>query len=274
MKALYRQMTEHELWGILDWAAVEGWNPGHDDAQAFFLADPAGFFVAIVEDRPVAAISVVNHSDDFAFLGLYLCKKEFRGLGLAYGLWQHALQHAEHRVVGLDGVPDQQENYRKSGFVLSGQTYRYSGVLPGRATDLRPVAKTDFDKIIMLDAAASGYAKPAFLTHWLTDTPTRSSFVMSEPENGFATIRKCRTGHKIGPLVASSVGIAQALILGAIHAADARDVVIDVPDDCPELVSFCESSRLSVSFNTARMYRGVPPRSGSAMRTIATLELG
>ena len=109
----YRTATLRDLSLILDWAADEGWNPGLDDAEAFFAADPAGFFVAVDEqDNPVASISVVNHTDDFAFLGLYIVRKEFRGRGIGLGLWKHALQHAGARTVGLDGVEAQQDNTR------------------------------------------------------------------------------------------------------------------------------------------------------------------
>ena len=74
----HRTMSLDELRVVLDWAAEEGWNPGLDDAEAFHAADPEGFFLAIDKGTPVAAISVVNHSDNFAFLGLYLCRPEYR----------------------------------------------------------------------------------------------------------------------------------------------------------------------------------------------------
>ena len=83
----FRNARPTELVLVLDWAASEGWNPGLDDAAAFFAADPDGFFVA--EDPSgeiLAAISVVNHSDDFAFLGLYILRPEYRGQGIGLGL--------------------------------------------------------------------------------------------------------------------------------------------------------------------------------------------
>ncbi len=76
---------------MLDWAADEGWNPGLDDAAAFHASDPEGFFVAERAGAPVAAISVVNHDDRNAFLGLYLCRPEWRGQGIGLALWNHAL---------------------------------------------------------------------------------------------------------------------------------------------------------------------------------------
>ncbi|MCB1350353.1 MAG: GNAT family N-acetyltransferase, partial [Maritimibacter sp.] len=88
---MMRVARADEIGTVLDWAAAEGWNPGLDDAAAFFAADPEGFFVTERDGAPVAAISVVNHAPDMAFLGLYLCRPEWRGQGIGFALWQHAL---------------------------------------------------------------------------------------------------------------------------------------------------------------------------------------
>ena len=271
----FDQMTRPELDLALDWAASEGWNPGLDDAEAFYATDPQGFFVARDAGQPVAAISVVNQSDDLAFLGLYLCLPAYRGQGIGYGLWQHALAHAGDRVVGLDGVPDQQDNYRKSGFELVSQTYRFAGPLTGAPSDsVHPVEPGDLDALIALDTQANGYAKPAFLINWLQDSETRKTVVLGTPARGFATIRACRAGHKIGPVIAATLDDAEALIRAAAHAAGAVEAIIDVPDDCSPLMEFCRAQGLEVSFNTARMYRGTAPEPGAALRTVATMELG
>ena len=98
-------------WGIVrEWAAAEGWNPGLDDAPAFFAQDPEGFFLGRVDGEPVSAISVVNYSDAYAFLGFYLVRPDLRGLGHGLATWRAGLAHAGDRTVGLDGVPDQQDN--------------------------------------------------------------------------------------------------------------------------------------------------------------------
>ncbi|MCE8008145.1 GNAT family N-acetyltransferase [Aestuariivita sp.] len=268
-------MGLEDLRRALDWAATEGWNPGLGDAEAFLAADPEGFFVADIDEQTVAAISVVNHGPEFAFLGLYLCLPQYRGQSIGYGLWQHALTHAGDRVVGLDGVPDQQPNYRKSGFDLTGQTYRFSGSLAGRqAKGLRPVSSADIPDLIALEAHANGYAKPGFMSAWLTDMPARRSLVLGDVPRGFVTIRTCRDGYKIGPLVAESIADAETLIRGAVDLMRPGEVMIDVPDDCVPLMRFCEDEGLTVSFNTARMYRGSPPRVGALLRAIATMELG
>lgn len=97
-------MGMQDLSLTLDWAADKAWNPGLDDAGPFRAADPQGFFSRRVDGVTVSAISVVNHSPDFSFLGFYLCRPEWRGQGHGMAIWRHALLHAGARTVGLDGV--------------------------------------------------------------------------------------------------------------------------------------------------------------------------
>lgn len=57
---------------VVGWAEQKGWNPGLGDATAFHAADPAGFLLRRVDGLPAAAVSMVNHSPEFPFPGLYL----------------------------------------------------------------------------------------------------------------------------------------------------------------------------------------------------------
>ncbi len=272
MTVTFRKAHQDELPLVLSWAAAEGWNPGPDDAAAFYSSDPEGFFVADTGTGPVAAISVVNHSDDFAFLGLYLCQPNHRGKGIGYGLWQHALTHAGHRTVGLDGVPGQQDDYRKSGFVAAGQTYRFEGRVPEkREAGLRPASAGDRALFYQAEGRANGYAKPAFMNAWTQDTDSRRTFTLG---TAFATIRRCARGAKIGPFVADNLDDAQALLMAIAAAFPADPFIIDVPDDQVGLTALCNGWGMQASFNTARMYRGTAPVPGPGIRSIATLELG
>ena len=67
----------------------------------------------------------------------------------------HALE--EGRTVGLDGVVDQQDNYKKSGFVLAGRNVRHSGVprlAPQKtAATIRAVTRDDLPALLAYDRA-------------------------------------------------------------------------------------------------------------------------
>ena len=271
-----RCMSVGDLETVLDWAAEEGWNPGLDDARAFLAADPQGFLLAEERGAPVAAISVVNHSEDFAFLGLYICRPAYRGRGIGHALWRHALSHAGDRTVGLDGVPDQQANYVKSGFVHAGATTRFTGEIKGAETaDLKSAREADIPQLISLEGRASGCEKPAYMTAWFSKSPTRTTFVLEEAGRivGAVTVRACRSGAKIGPLIATDRSAAAVLIEQAALAVDGP-ISIDVPATSAPLARLCRDLGLTPGFHTARMYRNGSVIQNADWYAVATLELG
>ncbi len=266
-----RTARADELPMILDWAAAEGWNPGRDDAAAFLAADPDGFFVNDVDGRPAAAISVVNHCDALAFLGLYLCRPEHRGQGHGWAIWQAALEHAGERTVGLDGVPAQQENYARSGFVKTGRTVRF-------ASDITPVAHDGVAsgapaELIALDQAVNGAARPRFAAAWFTDTGHRRT--LTAGPGTLVTIRRCGDGAKIGPLIAPDAETAVKLVEAAAASFGEPRVFVDIPDANPAGEALAGLLAATPVFETARMYRGKPPATDhSRLFGIATMELG
>ncbi|MCB1342521.1 MAG: GNAT family N-acetyltransferase [Pseudooceanicola sp.] len=273
----FRTADADEIALMLDWAADEGWNPGLDDAAAFRAADPDGFFVAEVDGEPVAAISVVNHSDSFAFLGLYLCRPDCRGKGIGYGLWKHALEHAGHRTVGLDGVAAQQENYARSGFVSCGATRRFEGRLEGAAHGRVTLATPgDLDALIQRDAAANGFTRRRFAAAWFAPSDNRETHILRDATRiaGFATVRRCREGAKIGPIVANSAEDAVTLARASLGSLSADRAIMDLPSANAPLAARLENLGFSVSFETARMYRGPAPEGDPTLQAIATMELG
>jgi len=265
-------MTNGDLETVLGWAEDLGWNPGHEDAAVFCATDPSGFFVSRVGGTPVAAISVVNHSDAFAFLGLYICVPEWRGRGVGLDLWQIALMHADQRTIGLDGVPEQQQNYEASGFVGSGRTTRYIGSIGGDAGQVAKADPSMVDALASLEAKATGYRKRVFMRHWLTPCATRKTLALQDAQ-GFVTVRKCKMGAKIGPLVAQCLEDAKSL-LHAAASVFGGPVTIDVPDDAGGLAAYCTYLGMTSDFSTTRMYRGRAPRPGGLIHAVATLELG
>ncbi|MGA7486954.1 MAG: GNAT family N-acetyltransferase, partial [Xanthobacteraceae bacterium] len=111
-----RVMRPDEIAIAADWAAAEGWNPGLCDAACFATVNAQGFLIGKLDGAPAATISCVNYDPRFSFLGFYIVRPDLRGRGHGLRIWNAAIAHAGARVIGLDGVVAQQENYRKSGF--------------------------------------------------------------------------------------------------------------------------------------------------------------
>src|SRR5258708_37440748 len=124
-----RPMRPDEISIAVTWAAAEGWNPGLVDDACFAAVDPEGFFIGEFDGTPAATVSCVNYGASFAFLGFYIVREDLRGRGYGLRMWRAAIAHAGARVIGLDGVVAQQQNYRRSGFELGYANVRYGGTV-------------------------------------------------------------------------------------------------------------------------------------------------
>ena len=253
---------------LLGWAAEEGWNPGLADALAFLAADLGGFIGAFVDDVMVAGISAVAYDDRFGFIGLYICHPDHRGRGHGRAVWDAAMQRLGDRTVGLDGVPEQQSNYRRMGFVTAYETVRMTGTLPPSVWGAYQ-SVLEVSRVASLDRAAFPADRTDFLRSWIT-RPNRAFTLgdVSAP-TAFAVWRPCRQAAKVGPLIASDTAAAIAM-LGAIEG----EVQLDVPTQRREFLFELEQMGFQAGFSTARMYRGVTLGLPATLFSPCTLELG
>ena len=164
-----RVMTPAEAALALDWAAAEGWKSRPRRRPLLHAVDPDGFLIGELDGAPAAIISTVNYSDNFAFLGFYIVRPDLRGRGLGLAIWRAAMAHAGRRVVGLDGVIAQQDNYRKSGFSLAHRNIRFGGMVPKPMAPPQTVAldAVPFAQICASDATVFPAPRAAFLRVWI-----------------------------------------------------------------------------------------------------------
>ncbi|MBB4360089.1 ribosomal protein S18 acetylase RimI-like enzyme [Bradyrhizobium sp. CIR18] len=276
---LIRNLRPKEISLAIDWAAAEGWNPGHRDAACFAVPDAQGFFVGEIDGEPVATVSCVNYDDRFAFLGFYIVRDSFRGAGHGLRIWNAAIAHAGARVIGLDGVVAQQDNYRKSGFQLAYANIRYGGIVAARsraptevvALDTIPFALVEAD-----DATVFPARRSAFLRAWIdTSGHVGRALVRDGKLAAWGVIRPCRTGCKIGPLVADDRAAAEAIVQALLASADVGEIFLDVPAVNREAIALAEALGLKPVFETARMYTGaIPPLRIDRVFGVTSFELG
>src|SRR5689334_5084179 len=165
-----RNLRPEEISLAVDWAAAEGWNPGLSDAACFAIPDAQGFFVGEIDGEPVATVSCVNYDDRFSFLGFYIVRQDLRGAGHGLRIWNAAIAHAGARVIGLDGVVAQQDNYRKSGFQLAYANIRYGGTIAAPPSQSRGIAALDSIPLAVVeadDATVFPAPRSAFLRAWI-----------------------------------------------------------------------------------------------------------
>ncbi|WJL94243.1 hypothetical protein QSU92_09550 [Microbacterium sp. ET2] len=272
--------TAAEVALMAEWAEAEGWNPGVTDAQAFAVADPRGFLIGRLDGEPVTSISVIGYGDAFGFLGMYIARPEIRGQGLGFLTWQAGMKRMAGRVVALDGVVAQQDNYRRSGFVPAWTNIRYEGA-PAAAPPPTGVSLVDardipFDRLAAYDRRFFGAPRDAFLAAWVS-LPARSARVALRGDEivGFAVLRDARAASRLGPVFADGAAIASALVSALAEDRGATSVAVDVPGVNPRAVSWARAQQWTPSFETARMYTGEPPRIDTdGLFGITSLELG
>lgn len=266
---------------IRGWAEEEGWNPGDSDRFAFAVADPEGFLVGRLDGEPVACISAVRYGDGFGFIGFYITRPAFRAQGYGIRLWQAGMERLEGRLVGLDGVVDQQDNYRKSGFRPAWNNIRHEGVPRGdddggARFDIVDAASLPFGLLAAYDRRFFPEPRDAFLSAW-TGLPGRTALaaVRDGRIEGLGVIRPCSAAHRIGPLYAATPSVAAVLLRRLAGHAPGGLVSLDVPDANPQAIALCAGLGLVPTFETARMYTGPAPALAlTELFGVTSLELG
>ncbi|UTW13406.1 GNAT family N-acetyltransferase [Marinobacterium rhizophilum] len=265
-----RTMTRSEVSLAIDWAAREGWNPGLQDADSYYAADPNGFLVGLRGAEPVACTSVIRYGDSFGFLGFYMVRPEYRGQGYGIRIWNAGLKYLQGRTVGLDGVVDQQDNYRRSGFTLAYRNIRYAG--SGGATPGLTSADTDTATLVELatlpPGVLEGYDRAffpddrrRFIHHWVQQPGCQALGILQDGVlAGYAVMRPCLSGYKVGPLFADGPELAETLFVALKSRLGAGDTLyLDTPEVNPAAVMLAQRHDMTVAFETARMYTGEAP---------------
>lgn len=281
MDCTIQTMRRDEVGFAIDLAAAEGWNPGLHDADCFHAADPGGFLVARCGGEAVGCIAAVSYGGRFGFIGLYIVVPAWRGKGIGRRLWDAGMARLAGQVICLDGVPAQQPFYRRGGFELAWQNMRFAGTArhTGRAdaAQIVPVGAADFEAIGALDRLIFPAPREAFLRCW-TAMPGATALAWMEGGRiaGWGLVRRCREGHKIGPLVAENPAIANALYAALCNRLpEGEAVFLDVPLPNADAQALARAQSLQGVFATARMYAGPAPALAlDCLYGITTFELG
>ncbi len=261
-----KPMARNELDQAIAWATEEGWNPGRHDADCFYRADPTGYLMGFLNGEAIASISAVKYGSSFGFIGFYIVKPEFRGQGYGWRLWQAGLASLQGRIIGLDGVVDQQSNYLKSGFKLAYRNIRYQGRgdvsnQGVESTGLVMLSSLPTPVILDYDQALFPADRRVFLQSWLTQPESYGlGLIRHNSCVGYGLLRRCQQGYKIGPLFADTPEFAEILFQGlTAHVPSEQPYYFDVPEVNVAAVALAHRHGLVSMFETARMYMPQAP---------------
>ncbi|CAH1653475.1 MULTISPECIES: GNAT family N-acetyltransferase [unclassified Chelatococcus] len=273
---IVRGLTLVEVEQLVDWAAAEGWNPGLHDAAVFHATDAEGFIGAFVDGEMVAGIAAVAYGTSYGFVGLYISREDMRGRGHGKAVWDAGMAYLAGRTIGLDGVDEQFENYRRKGFAPAYRTIRFGGRFAGHPVDGANLTTVTLDllpEVMAFDRRIFPEPRDRFLACWLLPPHLACVAVSHDVVTGYGVARQCRSGWKIGGLSAIDDRAAAALVRHLAAAVDG-DIFIDVPASRKPFIGFLLDSGLRPGFETTRMYLGNPIPLAPEVFGVTTLELG
>lgn len=252
-----------EIKTMAEWAAQEGWNPGKNDATVYPLADPNGFFVGYIENEMVACISAVKYQN-FGFVGFYMVKPEFRGQGYGWQIWQHGMQYLNGCKVALDGVVEQQHNYRKSGFKLAHNNMRYQW---HNQHDVPHQIHSKDAKNYSIQSIQSFLkdffpsSRSEFNQAWQNQNNAQARLIVENDKVvAYGVVRACGEGYKIGPLFANTPQNAEIILNDLTSTVEEMSLIyLDITDRNKAVLPLLDARNAEKVFETARMYTGEEP---------------
>jgi GNAT superfamily N-acetyltransferase len=260
---IVRNMTREECDLAVEWAAQEGWNPGLHDAECFYTADPAGYFIALLDGEPVGCLSAVAYDEHFGFAGFYIVRPEWRNHGIGHHLVRKAQAYMGNRTIGNDAVVAQQEIYKQIGFRFAYRNIRCCGTA-GAAGPIGPeiigLNEIPFNELTDYDRIMFPADRSEFIKCWIRQPDSVAlGYLKKGKLSGYGVIRKCRQGHKIGPLFADHEEIAEDLFLALTGKITGEEFFLDITEPNLEAGKLVKRFGLQKVFETARMYSGEAP---------------
>jgi len=274
------RMTRHEVDLAVEWAANEGWNPGLNDADCFYKADPNGFFVGKLNNKIIAVGSAVIYDRHFAFCGFYIVDSHYRHQGYGLELTRKRLEYIGNRNAGIDGVLDMLDKYERLGYRIAHNNARYCCTAP-RFNELQDqgiytLEKLNFQQLSQYDQRHFPALRDVFLQCWIKQPGAVClGFLEEQVLKGYAVMRPCRKGFKIGPLFADTPEIADKLFQQLASRADGNEIYLDIPVNNPNANDLVKHYSMEKVFETARMYlKEEPALPIEEIYGITTFELG
>lgn len=274
-----RRMKEHELQIAVNWAQEEGWNPGCNDANCFYQADPNGFFIGLLGEEPIATGAAIAYDNHFAFCGLYIVKPAYRKQGYGIQLTHERLKYVGDRITGIDGVLANVGIYQRLGYQPAHKNTRYQlSTLPASISEIPQIIDLNlipFEELEKFDRRYFPAPRANFLRSWIAQPECYALGYIDKGLKGYGVIRKCIQGYKIGPLFAESSPIALRLFEALCSKVKLGPIFLDIPEPNKNAHTILNHYQMKPTFEVIRMYRnGTPHMDLNKIYGITTYELG
>ncbi|KAF8784443.1 uncharacterized protein LOC129958773 [Argiope bruennichi] len=240
-KFVIRNLSNNDIPEMVSLPRSEGREMGQEsEILSWMNVDPYGIFVAEnVEDGQIAGCCCgIALSDNHGYIGMYVVKSKYRGLGLGRILWNAAVNRLGNRNIGLSSAPPMLGFYRgKAGFAFTARWtvdlyMALDPVLP-KSTLSRPLPFTvvvdpkgslvqhaiDYDYFIHKYDRSSIVKETIGEKGTLTLMALKPSIDDNFQATGYACMKKSLQGHwLIAPIYAEDSSSARSLLYGLVNA--------------------------------------------------------
>lgn len=258
-----RSMKGSDISEAMKLSTAEGWNQTESDWRLLIENSGNICLVAESEGKVIGTTTVINYSNDIAWVGMVLVDKEYRGLGISKLLLTAIFSKVEFcKSVKLDATPAGQLIYKRFGFK---DEYSIARMVNQSIKDLpmvesetlaEPIQLKHIPEIIALDEIIFG-ANRRPLIEFLIKQHRLKGWLLTQDKRivGFALGRDGNRYHHIGPLVAVNTIDAKILILNSLKGLANQSVVVDVLSNKEELINWLNLIGFIKQRHFIRMYK-------------------
>ncbi|MBD3897755.1 GNAT family N-acetyltransferase [Halomonas sp. ML-15] len=270
----YRPMLEGDLPTAHQLSQAVRWPHRIEDWQ--FVHRLGSGFVAERNGEVIGSAMCWSHGSDYASLGMIIVSPDAQGNGIGRALMESILDLIGERNTLLFATPEGQPLYEQLGFQAIGTVHQHRGtivkptvVAPPPGERIRPAGLNDRTKLIEMAAAGAGMPRASVLNELLQ---VADGVVLDNQGEltGFALIRRFGHGYVIGPVVATSVERAQAMISYWAGARVDSFIRIDV-DDSGQLSPWLQELGLLQADSVVAMVKGKAPAPATGLQQFAII---
>jgi GNAT superfamily N-acetyltransferase len=207
-------------------------------------------------------------------LGMVIVDPVMQGAGLGRALMQTAMARIGDSDILLNATAAGEPLYRKLGFEPIGSIVQHQGasvsvppVALRQGERIRPLGRTDAQRLAQLDAQALGAPRPYVIEALVAEA---EAVVLDDcgESVGFAFCRRFGRGQVVGPVVARDTAAAKALISYWLGAHAGQFVRVDVTGESG-LSGWLDELGFTRMSPVITMVRGARPARSSGVLTFA-----
>jgi GNAT superfamily N-acetyltransferase len=261
---ILRPMELSDIGSTMKLSRAEGWNQTEKDWKLFIENPDNVCMVAECDNKVIGTTTAINYSNQVAWIGMVLVDKEYRGQGISKSLLTNIFKKLEScKSVKLDATPEGQQVYKKLDFkdeylIARIANSLMNGMLSDDDSDIlpEPIQLKHIQEIIALDEIIFGANRAQLIKFLVREYPDKAVLLKRNNRiTGFALGRDGNKYQHIGPVTASNTVDAKILITKILKKLTNQPIVVDVPCDKGDLLTWLNSIGFIKQRHFTRMYK-------------------